>query len=176
MRRAILICIVIAAAACQNRQAKMAKHYIDSNRGIEFDYPSSWSAEELPQQNVLLLSSPVQEANWQTNIFLELRMDFEPAATREQRLAMLADNLRREKAGFSLQSTRVFTHMSGLPAGELVYTHSSRGVPLTERELVLWLDGGKTLFVTGSAVTALWSKYDGQMKIVFDSVRRKAQR
>jgi len=173
MKRAILIGIVIAAAACQNRQAEMAKHYVDTKRGIEFDYPSSWSAEELPQQNVLLLSSPVQEANWQTNIFLELRTDLDTAVTHEQRLATLADNLRREKSRFSLQSSRVFMHTSGLPAGEMVYTHLSQGVPLTERELVLWLDGGKTLFVTGSAVTALWSKYDGQMKVVFDSVRRK---
>ncbi len=44
-------------------------------------------------------------------------------------------------------------------------------MPLTEKELVLWLSDGKALFVTGSAVTSLWGKYEGQLNVVFNSVR-----
>ena len=33
------------------------------------------------------------------------------------------------------------------------------------------LGDGKALFVTGPAVTSLWDKHEGQLNVVFDSVR-----
>jgi hypothetical protein len=62
-------------------------------------------------------------------------------------------------------------HESGLPAGELVYQHSSQGMPLTERELILWLNDHKVLFATGSAVTSLRTKYEVQIGSILDSLR-----
>jgi len=171
VRRVTAIALLALILACAKHEAAPPKTYVDSKRGVQFEYPSDWTAEELKEQNVLLLSSPVQEANWQTNIFIELRKDLDAAQTADQRLATLADNLARKKSGFALQSSRLFTHKSGMPAGELIYTHTSQGVPLTERELVLWLRDGRTLFVTGSAVTSLSTKYASQLNVVFDSVR-----
>ena len=169
-----LIVLACVAIACTKHEAARPKTYVDAKRGVQFEYPSDWTTEELAEQNVLLLSSPVQEANWQTNVFIELRSDLDASQTPEQRLSTLADNLKRTKSGFALQSSRVFTHASGVPAGELMYTHNSQGVPLTEREVVLWLAPGKALFVNGSAVTSLWSKYQPQMNVVFDSMRRSS--
>ena len=166
-----LICITMA---CTKHEIAQPKKYVDSKRGVQFEYPSDWTAEELSQQNVLLLSSPIMEANWQTNVFIELRSDLDTSQTPERRLSTLADNLKRTKSGFALQSSRVFTHPSGAPGGELIYTHNSQGVPLTEREVVLWLEPGKALFLNGSAVTSLWSKYQPQMNVIFDSIRRAA--
>jgi hypothetical protein len=37
--------------------------------------------------------------------------------------------------------------------------------------LILWLGEGKTLFVTASAVTSLWSKYEAQLDNILNSVR-----
>lgn len=145
--------------------------YVDAARGIRLEYPSTWTIEELAEQNMLLLMSPVEEANWQTNMFVELRRNLETSKGREQRLATLTDNLSKQKAGFALQSSQLLTHSSGLPGAELLYTHDSQGVPLSEKELVLWLTDEKTLFVTGSAVISLWSKYESEMNVVFDSVR-----
>jgi len=164
-----LICMTIS---CTKHETASPKKYFDAKRGVQFEYPSDWSAEELAQQNVLLLSSPIMEANWQTNVFIELRSDLDSSQPLEQRLATLAENLKRTKSGFALQSSRVFPHPSGIPAGELIYTHNSQGVPLTEREVVLWLDRRTALFVDGSAVTSLWSKYAPQMNTIFDSIRR----
>jgi hypothetical protein len=172
VRRVTAVALLALSLACAKHAPSPPKIYVDSKRGVQFEYPSDWSAEEVAEQNVLLLSSPVQEANWQTNIFIELRRDLDTTQSREQRLATLADNLARKKSGFALQSSRVFTHKSGLPAGELIYTHTSQGVPLTEREIILWLPDGRTLFVTGSAVTSLWAKYADQMNVVFDSINR----
>jgi hypothetical protein len=168
----VIIGLTCITMACTKHEIAQPKKYVDSKRGVQFEYPSDWTTEELTEQNVLLLSSPVQEANWQTNVFIELRSDLETSQTPEQRLSTLADNLKRTKPGFALQSSRVFTHASGVPAGELMYTHNSQGVPLTEREVILWLAPGKALFVNGSAVTSLWSKYQPQMNVVFDSMRR----
>ena len=170
MRRVTAVALLALSLACARHAPAPPKTYVDSKRGVQFEYPSDWSAEEVTEQNVLLLSSPVQEANWQTNIFIERRRDLDTTQPREQRLATLADNLARKKSGFALQS-----YKSGVPAGELTYTHTSQGVPLRERELILWLPDGRTLFVTGSAVTSLWSKYADQMSVVFDSVRPTSQ-
>jgi hypothetical protein len=168
MRTIALLALACVTITCAKREVAHTKTYVDSKRGVQFEYPGDWTAEELAAQNVLLLSSPVIEADWQTNIFIEMRRDLDRTSTPEQRLATLADNLSRTKKQFALQSTRVFTHANGLTAGELIYTHEN----LTDREVVLRMDGGKWLFVTGSAVTSLWSKYEPQLKIVFDSIRR----
>jgi hypothetical protein len=166
-----LMCVAMLSG-CRSREPMPPRTYVDSKRGVQFEYPADWTTEEIAEQNVLLLSSPVQEANWQTNVFIEVRADVDTSQTREQRLATLADNLKRTKSGFALQSSRVFADSSGVPAGELIYTHNSQGIPLTEREVILWLAPGKELFVNGSAVTSLWSKYAPQMNVVFDSIRR----
>jgi hypothetical protein len=167
-----ILALIMLSTACRNREPMQPKKYVDAKRGVQLEYPSDWTAEEVSEQNVLLLSSPVQEANWQTNVFIELRNDLDTSQTPERRLSTLADNLKTTKSGFALQSSRVFTHPSGAPAGELIYTHSSQGVPLTEREVILWLEPGKALFVNGSAVTSLLSKYEPQMNVIFDSIRR----
>jgi len=156
--------------ACGTAPAK-SKTYTDTKRAIQFEYPSDWVAEDVSTQNVLLVSSPVQEANWQANVFLEVRTDEDAAQPHEQRLALLSDNLAKQKKGFVLKASRILAHPSGLGAGELVYTHASQDVPLTEKELILWLGDGRVLFVTGSAVTSLWGKYEPQLNVVFDSVR-----
>ena len=165
----VLASIAIASATLG---AAIPKKYVDAKRGVQFAYPSDWTVEEVPEQNVLLLSSPVMEADWQTNVFIELRSDLGTSQPHEKRLSALAANLKKEKAGFALQSSRVFTHSSGMPAGELIYTHNSDGVPLTEREVILWPAPGKALFVTGSAVTSLWSKYAPQINVIVDSIRQ----
>jgi hypothetical protein len=174
MRTIAVIGLACVTIACTKHEAAQPKKYVDAKRGVQLEYPSDWTAEEVSEQNVLLLSSPIQEANWQTNVFIELRSDLDTSQTPEKRLATLADNLKTTKSGFALRSTRVFTHASGIPAGELIYTHNSQGVPLTEREVILWLEPGKALFVNGSAVTSLLSKYEPQMNIIFDSIRRES--
>ena len=173
MRRylvATLACAFGFALSCGHARRVEPKVYTDSNRGIAFHYPADWSVEELEQQHVLLVSSPIQEAGWQTNVFIELRTDQDSGAPVEQRLDTLAENLGKFKHGFSLITSKALSHPSGLPAGELRYTHVTQGVPLTDRELVLWLAPGKTLFVTGSAVTSLWSKYEADINSILNSV------
>ncbi len=171
------LCLVGAGAAafvvgCGPTQIAGPKEFTDSKRGLQFNYPADWVVEELAEQNVLLVSSPVQEAGWQTNVFLEVRTDPDRSTPVETRLAEIAESLQERKKGFVLQSsTALANHSSGLVGGELIYEHSSQGVPLTEREVVLWMTNDKVLFVTGSAVTALWAKYERQLNIVFDSVR-----
>jgi hypothetical protein len=167
----ILLCIAVILIACVKRQHAEPKTYIDTRRGIQFQYPNDWKVENLVQQDVLLLLSPRIEENWQTNIFLELRIGLNKGQSVEQRLNMLTNNLKQNKKDFILQSSKVFTHASGLPAGELIYTHSSQGIFLKEKEIILWLTDSTVLFVTGSAILHLWNKYESQMTIVFDSVR-----
>jgi hypothetical protein len=167
---AILVCGLGFGVSCSHGTQAESRSFADPKRGIQFDYPADWTVEELPQHNVLLVSSPIQEANWQTNVFIELRADEEAGVPVERRLATLVENLRKFKQRFALESVGPVTHPSGLPAGELRYTHVTQGVPLTDRELVLWLAPGKTLFVTGSALTALWPKYEAELNTILDSV------
>ncbi|HEY8181954.1 MAG TPA: hypothetical protein VII32_06910, partial [Thermoanaerobaculia bacterium] len=121
MRTIAVIGVACITIACTKHEAAQPKKYVDAKRGVQFEYPLDWTAEEVSEQNVLLLSSPVLEANWQTNVVIELRSDLDTSQTPEQRLATRADNLKTTKSGFALQSSRVFTHASGVPAGELIY-------------------------------------------------------
>jgi hypothetical protein len=168
---ATFTCLTAIAVSCGKAQPLQPKSFADPKRGIQFQYPADWTVEELAQQNVLLVSSPIQEANWQTNVFIELRTDGDSVQPAEQRLATLAENLGKSKQGFVLTSSKLLVHASGLAGGELQYTHVTQGVPLTDRELILWLGEGKTLFVTASAVTSLWSKYEAQLDNILNSVR-----
>jgi hypothetical protein len=167
---ATLAFVLGALASCGKGTAAAPKAFADAKRGIQFQYPADWTVEELAQQNVLVVSSPIQEANWQTNVFVELRTDDAPELPIEQRLGTLAENLGKFKQSFVLISSKPVSHPSGVAAGELRYTHVTQGVPLTDRELVLWLAPGKTLFVTGSAVTSLWPKYEADLNTILDSV------
>jgi hypothetical protein len=168
---AALACLATIVVSCAPAQPPQPKSFTDAKRGIQFQYPADWTVEDLAQQDVLLVSSPIQEANWQTNVFIELRTDLEPAQSHEQRLAVLAENLGKFKQSFALTSSKAVVHPSAVAAGELQYTHVTQGVALTDRELVLWLGEGKTLFVTGSAVTSLWPKYAAQLDTILSSVR-----
>lgn len=170
----ILIAMAVALTgwACGPSAPSQPKTYVDAKRGIRFEYPGKWAVEELREENVLLVSCPEEERNWQANVFIELRNGFNQAQTPEQRLAELIANLQQQKSNFALQSSRAFAHASGVPAGELIYTHTGGGgVPLTEKEIILWFSDGRALFATGSAVTGLWSKYDAPLGTVFDSLR-----
>ena len=164
--------IALGVMACS---APKPKDYVDSKRGVQLTYPAGWTVEELAAEDVLLLMSPVQEANWQTNVFLEVRTDLDPSQPVEQRLASVVESLPSQKKGFSLVSSRALSHASGLAGGELVYTHSSQGVPVTERELILWLPDNRILFVTASALTSLLAKYEGEINLILGSVRPVGQ-
>jgi hypothetical protein len=166
-----LACLFVATLACSVDPAGEVVTYRDAKRGIQLEHPADWAVEELAVQNVLLVMSPIVEADWQANVFLELRTDLDPEEPIESRLDALVTNLAQHKEAFALKSSQRVIHPSGLEGGELVYTHVTQGVPLTDRELILWLPGGQTLFVTGSAVTALWDKYEADLDVVLTSVR-----
>ncbi len=99
MKRTVaMIALICITMACTKHEVAQPKKYVDSKRGVQFEYPSDWTAEELSEQNVLLLSSPIMEANWQTNVFIELRSNLDTSQTPEQRLSTLAENLKRTKS------------------------------------------------------------------------------
>jgi hypothetical protein len=168
LRMAAAAAILLLVHACG---APKPNTHIDAKRGLQFAYPGDWSIEELSEENSLLLMSPTQEGNWQTNVYLEVRTNLDPGQPIVVRLAVLVQNLSKQKKGFSLASSRSFSHASGRPASELVYTHSSQGVPLTERELIVWLPDNRVLFVTSSVLTSLEAKYQGQIDLILESIR-----
>ena len=56
MRTIALIGLACVTIACTRHEAAPPKKYVDAKRGVQFEYPSDWTAEEVSQQNVLLLS------------------------------------------------------------------------------------------------------------------------
>jgi hypothetical protein len=169
MRTGWLAVLPLLGMACGTLDSGTATHR-DPTRGIQFEHASDWTLEEIPSQNVLLVMSPVVEANWQANVFIEVRTDQAPADV-QSRLDALLEELPNYKQSFSLIRAQPVSHSSGLQAGEIVYTHVTDGVPLRESELIIWLDEGRTLFVTGSAVASLWQKYEPDISLVLNSVR-----
>jgi hypothetical protein len=138
---------------------------------VRFLLPADWSRADVPESEALLLVSPVQEAGWQTNVYVELAQDRRPGRSQDQLIETLVGNLERRRQDFVLVGVKPVKHASGLRGTELVYTHTLEGVALTEKELVLRLGDNRLLVVTGSATTPLWTKYQPEIDVVLGSIR-----
>lgn len=159
-------CISIAAGADEGpREVQSRRHE------IRFQLPAGWGSENLDDAGALLLMSPVQEAGWQTNVFLERAQDRRHGRSHDELIDTLVANLGRHKQDFALRAKRRLRHPSGLRGTELIYTHTVAGVSLTDKELVLRMGDEQLLVVTGSAVTSLWSKYEPEIDAVLTSIR-----
>jgi len=85
-----LAVLPVLGIACGTPALETATHR-DLARGIQFEHPSEWTLEEIPGQNVLLLLSPVVEADWQANVFIEVRTDRAPAGVQSRLDALLEE-------------------------------------------------------------------------------------
>lgn len=171
----MMVGMVLSAAACAPHAPPPPRSYTDAQRGVRFDYPGDWKVEDLRGENVLLVSCPVEEAGWQTNVFIEMRPSPGGVRPPETRLAEAVEGVRAQKKNCVVLGSRVFPHGSGVTAGEMTYTHEIDDVPLTEREVILWFNDGRALYATGSAATRFWSKYEGSIRVILDSLRLTAR-
>ena len=172
--RPLLLCVVVSlvasAVSAQSAEPRLRTLRYPKH-DVRLQVPASWEAEELAEQNVVLLMSPVEDAGWQTNVFLEARRDRETGRSEKQMISTLIENLRTQKRAFVLKHSRALVHPSGLRGTELVYTHTVDGIALTEKEIVLRVGAGRLLFVSGSAASSLWRKYEPQIDAVLGSIR-----
>jgi hypothetical protein len=163
--------LILLSSVTGTPAAAQTRTLVDSARAIQLEYPAGWSCEEVSDGKVRLLMSPVSEADWQTNVYLELRTVPDVRWSSERRLSSYVEQLELHRKNFVLRSSRVLTHSSGLAGGELIFSDNMDGVPLTQRELLLWYPDGRELFVAAAVVTSLWSKYEDQVDLIFDSLR-----
>ena len=126
--------------------------------GISFDAPAGWSVEDLAQEHGVLLMAPNEEANWQANIFLELRED---AGNRslDQALADLSVSLEGRKSRYKELRRSTKRTAKGLEFGLLEYSHEASGVSLVEREAIFTVRGKSRLFVLTSTAKSVEAKY-----------------
>lgn len=142
-----------------------------AREGYSFDYPSTWSVETLAGTGILIMA-PTIEAGSQANVFFELRSDAESRSI-GQMLEDLIPNLKKEKAGFTLGSSTVVTHASGLAAGRINYTHNSDGTRLSDCETIIVLDEKKLLFVLTSTASSVTQKYNPVLARIVDSIKKR---
>lgn len=143
--------------------------YKDTQKAFQFRYPKDWTVEELKEENVLLIMAPEAEANWQTNVFIEIREQTEAELPLEEVLDALLIHLPDFKEGFTLKSKDVITTTTGLAAGVLTYEHDPE-IGLFEKEYIIPWDDNKMLYATGSAVIALREKYESPVNRILDSI------
>jgi len=147
------------------------RKHTETKSGYFFEYPSSWSAEAVPNMNGLLVMCPVVEADWQANVFFELRMDPDNRSVSKV-LEDLIPNLAKQKTGFKLVTSSVTTHSSGLQSGRIEYTHNSNGTELNDCETIILLEKGNLLFVLTSTASSVKRKYQPTLQKIVDSVAR----
>ena len=146
--------------------------FSDSTRGFSFEHPKQWSVEDIKEMNGLLVTSPTLEANWQANLFFELRTDKE-----NRKLDVMMDdlttNLSKTKKNFKLVAKKTGTMPSKLQFGQIEYTHTQDDVALTELEVIIPLAKDKLLFVVASWVTSLDKKYRPVCNAIIESIKSK---
>lgn len=114
--------------------------YKDTQKALQFRYPKDWTVEELKEENVLLIMAPDAEANWQTNVLIEIREQTEAALPLEEELNALLIHFPDYKEGFTFKSRDVINTTTGLTAGVLTYEHDPE-IGLFEKEYVIpWND------------------------------------
>ncbi|MCA9029946.1 MAG: hypothetical protein KDA69_21270 [Planctomycetaceae bacterium] len=127
---------------------------------LRYDVPYGWSGEVLDTEDGagILLLAPDIEANWQANIFVEVRVDLEHRKLADS-LDDLVPNLRANKPDFRLISTDIFWNRNEVEIGRIEYSGDSEGTALTEWELVIPFDSEFKFFIMASAATECWPKY-----------------
>ena len=146
--------------------------YTAPQGGYSFQHPPKWSVETIPDGDGILVMCPTIEADWQANLFFELYSDSGNRSVGK----MLEDyipNLKKEKSGFTLVSSSVVTHPSGLEAGRIEYTHNLDGTKLYDCETVLVLENNKILFVLTSTASSVKHKYNPTFLKIVDSIKKQ---
>ncbi|TYA11932.1 hypothetical protein FRY98_14385 [Paenibacillus faecis] len=123
----------------------------------------------MKEENVLLIMAPDVEANWQTNVLIEIREQTEAALPLEEELDALLIDFPDYKEGFTFKSRDVITTTTGLTAGVLTYEHDPE-IGLFEKEYVIHGIDNKMLYATDSTVIALREKYASPVNRILDSI------
>jgi len=172
----VVASVAVLATGCSKRKPESKsdswRKYTVSQGGYSFEYPPTWSVEAIPDANGLLVMCPTVEADWQANVFFELRSDPGNRPVGKM-LEDLIPNLKKEKTGFVLVSLTVMKHPSGLEAGRIDYTHSSDATGLNDSETVIVLEENKLLFVLTSTASSVKHKYAPTLLKIVDSIRKQ---
>lgn len=141
---------------------------------LDYQVPPEWSGEILEEAPGILLLAPEPEADWQANIFVELRTDKEG---RELSAALddLNSNLQTHKPGFRLHDKQVLTNRAGVQMGRVEYSAESEGTPLTEWELAIPFYDDQWFFILASAASDCWPKYRALFSDFVDSIVVRGQ-
>ena len=137
-----------------------------------FSPPQNWNVEDVDNLNVLLITAPDVEENWQANISLELRNDNEIRPL-DKVLSVLSTNLAGYKKSFKELGRSVKTNGRGLTYGVIEYTHSQGESELLEREIVVPVKGPIYLFVMENTAKSLSNKYLAIFDKFTDSISLK---
>jgi hypothetical protein len=134
-----------------------------------FTPPGAWSVEDIAKQSGVLILAPSVEANWQANIFLELREDKENRAL-DRALIDVSGNLKSRKSQYRELSRSVKKTARGVPYGLLEYSHQNGGTELLEWEVIVPLQGTTRLFVLASTAKSVSPKYLPAFQAFLDSL------
>ncbi|MDR1190673.1 MAG: hypothetical protein LBK60_03275 [Verrucomicrobiales bacterium] len=160
----LLTIAVISAAQAQTPSQ------ILRDAGVMFTPPGAWAVEDLAKLNGVLMLAPSVEANWQANIFLELREDKENR-TLERSLADVSGNLKSRKNQYRELSRSVKRTARGVPYALLEYSqHPNSGPELLEWEVIVPLQGTTRLFVYASTAKSVSPKYLPVFQAFLDSL------
>jgi hypothetical protein len=135
--------------------------------GVAFAPPKGWTMEEV--QGGLLIISPTIEANWQANLFLQVRQDNENRSL-DEAMAEYIRNLKSQKHQFRDVNRAVENHLNGFRFGRIDYTCVQQETELRQCEWLIELEGTKRLFVFASSASSLWPKYQPIFREFIDSL------
>ncbi len=145
------------------------KTYEDENKLIKFQYPDTW--EEKVGAGMVLIASPVQEKGWKTNVQVEVNPETD-SDTIEKILEESASSLKLLKEDVNIQAQGIVKTKTGLSAAQIVYSCSGNGMEFLEKQLIIQAGDKKVVTLTASTIKDLWSKYEPEINMIFDSLEK----
>jgi hypothetical protein len=138
---------------------------------MDIPYPKGWTARELSQLGGLLIICPATEADWQANVFVELRADGRKRSPSDA-LDVLEKELKERKHSFRLLDKRIADRNHSFEYGVIDYACKDvSGLDLAEHGVIIPLPGDRHLLLLFSTAEAAKEKYEPIFEQMLEALR-----
>ncbi|MCX7923099.1 MAG: hypothetical protein N3B21_13975 [Clostridia bacterium] len=160
---------IAKSAGKPDDKSEVLKQYTDKKRRLKFNYPDSWSVQEVEVLDSLVIWPIIEEKDWQSVIYIEINSDLREK-TIEKQLDIRIPEVRKMKKNFSLIERKIIYTKSGLSAGYFLYTNSLTRIKLKDIEYLIPVDNNKVILVSASIKQSLWEKHFPTIDLVLNSI------
>ena len=145
--------------------------YSDPGSGIAFDYPQGWNIVRGGTENGVIVECPTAEADWKARVVIRVTQNTQ-GPNIQHIVGHHVKTVVNPKKGVEILNKRKVGLGSGLGGYSVEYECFLDGIPVTERDTILFLDNRRNLIiVTETTATFTKERYGPMLYSVMRSLR-----